>query len=211
MNEARHHGRHCGLWCAPTLRFYKMFALDFQYLSLSFLLFCTVLFYPIPICMSQFDITTRISILSPVHPLPGFITLLCVAYRERARGDLRSMLGLHTHRPAAGWIGAIDQAQSVCSAILLGLCERRLFLNYYRRQMLVRRCSLSRLDCFSTASQIPSLPLSHFCFLHFHSCCSSSYFLPFLFPPEWSVFDLTYSNIYHIMWLSFMSLTGGLL
>lgn len=35
---------------------------------------------------------------------------------------------------------------------LLGLCGRRLFLNYYRRQMLVRRCSLSRLDDCSAAA-----------------------------------------------------------
>lgn len=67
-------------------------------------------------------------------------------------GGPRSMAGLHTWRQAAGWIGAIDQPQSVCSARLLGLCGRRLFLNYYRRQMLVRRCSLSRLDDCSAAA-----------------------------------------------------------
>lgn len=121
----------------------------------------------IPICISQFDITTRISILSPVHP--HFITSLCTPYRETdGEGEgLRSMLGLHTWRRAAGWIGVIDQAQSIFSARLLGLCGKRLFLNYYRRQMLVRRCSLSRLDCFTAASHLLSLPLSHFCFLHF--------------------------------------------
>lgn len=76
---------------------------------------------------------------------------------EEGGGGLRSMAGLHTWRRAAGWIGAIDQPQSVCSARLLGLCGRRLFLNYYRRQMLVRRCSLSRLDgCSAAASHCHS-------------------------------------------------------
>lgn len=69
----------------------------------------------------------------------------------KGREGLRSMSGLRTQRPAAGWIGVIDQAPSICSARLLGLCGWRLFLNYYRRQMLVRKCSLSRLDCFSAA------------------------------------------------------------
>lgn len=114
-----------------------------------------------PFCFSQFDITTLISSLtfssssSLYHP---------TLYGERGRGErggggegLRSMLGLRTQRAAAGWIGVIDQAQSICSARLLGLCGWRLFLNYYRRQMLVRRCSLSRLDCFSAAWLPPSL------------------------------------------------------
>lgn len=106
---------------------------------------------------------------------------------EEGGGGLRSRAGLHTWRRAAGWIGAIDQPQSVCSARLLGLCGRRLFLNYYRRQMLVRRCSLSRLDdCSAAAShrhssahtlvswvrrlRVPPFLLQ----LFFHFCCSST-------------------------------------
>lgn len=82
----------------------------------------------------------------------------------------------HRERAAAGWIGVIDQAQSICSARLLGLCGWRLFLNYYRRQMLVRRCSLSRLDCFSAAS------LSPVCHAFFISLNWSA-FPPFIFLP----------------------------
>lgn len=116
-----------------------------------------LLMFSISFCFSQFDIITRISI--PPHLFILFLTLSCRSVRQRDGGregerggeGLRSMLGLHTQRPAAGWIGVIDQAQSICSARLLGLCGWRLFLNYYRRQMLVRRCSLSRLDCFSAA------------------------------------------------------------
>lgn len=85
------------------------------------------------------------------------LTLSCHCVQQREGEGLRSMLGLHTQRPAAGWIRVIDQAQSICSARLLGLCGWRLFLNYYRRQMLVRRCSLSRLDCFSAALLSPPL------------------------------------------------------
>lgn len=99
----------------------------------------------------------------PASPSSHSITLPRVAHSgrdggrrwgggEEGGGGLRSMAGLHTWRRAAGWIGAIDQPQSVCSARLLGLCGRRLFLNYYRRQMLVRRCSLSRLDDCSAAA-----------------------------------------------------------
>ncbi len=90
----------------------------------------------------------------------------------KGREGLRSMSGLRTQRPAAGWIGVIDQAESICSARLLGLCGWRLFLNYYRRQMLVRRCSLSRLDCFSAAWFSPSLsPSVTLCFLYLLKFC----------------------------------------
>lgn len=86
------------------------------------------------------------------------------------REGLRSMLSLCTLRPAAGWIGVIDQAQSIYSARLLGLCGWRLFLNYYRRQMVVRRCSLSRLDFFRAGllfSLCVSLHLRKFVFVPF--------------------------------------------
>lgn len=121
--------------------------------------------------------------------------------RGKGREGLRSMSGLRTQRPAAGWIGVIDQAESICSARLLGLCGWRLFLNYYRRQMLVRRCSLSRLDCFSAAWSPPSLslPLSHFCFRYLLKFCHSPFFYPspFLFFSFFLFFffNLTYSTL----------------
>lgn len=63
------------------------------------------------------------------------------------------------------------------SARLLGFCGGRLFLNYYRRQMLVSRCSLSRLERFSAASSLlrasAAPPLSSFSRLCLLSWCRS--------------------------------------
>lgn len=107
-----------------------------------------------PFCFAQFDITAHVSIVSqPFHSLPHFIILLCM-------GRDRCWACAHT---------LIDQAHSSCSGRLLGFCGWRLFLSYYRKQMPVRRCSLSRLYCFRTAFSSVTLP--------FYVCFYSSPFL----------------------------------
>lgn len=166
--------------------FFNGFYSSFFYFAL---LFLHLLFSPLNPCLYFFSLTSLVT--SPFSHLfiLNFFTTLRTAYREMAREGEgpRSMFGLHAWRRAAGWIGVIDRAQSIFSARLLGLCGRRLFLNYYRRQMLVRRCSLSRLDCFTAASHLLSLPLSHLCFLHFLKfvCFHSAYLLPLLFLSQW--------------------------
>lgn len=190
-------GSCCSLWRYTLLNFDIFPLLFFAFYYYFYIRVLNVSSF----CISQFDITAPISILSR----PVFLFLMLSSVWRREREGLRSMLVLCTQRPAAGGIGVIDQAQSIYSARLLGLCEWRLFLNYYRRQMLVRRCSLSRLQCHSALISF-FFALSHFCFLHHFKVIylRCFYFSPFLYLLR-MLFVISHSTLlFYFMQLSFM-------